>query len=411
MHRHATILDDREPVGLATDLRDKLRESIEPQQEPGAPLHFAFVDALRGFAILGVLVVHVCRKIPDLPEAIYSIGIRGAYGVQLFFVISSFTLFWSLRSRVPTERHPWRAYFARRFFRIAPLFWTGAIFYLFWVGRWRDYAGHGIAVGSLEVLSTFLFVHGWHPATYNSLVPGGWSIACEAMFYFALPAMFVTMRSLRVAVPITLVATLLAGLLIPWLTGRLLHTYPDAVWSRLIEDFVYCLFPAQWAVFCMGCLLYLCLTDTPDAHKRAALLFGAVGLVALFALRLLPEHILFATVFAAIAYGLAKRPVRLLVNPITCFIGKVSFSIYIWHFWLLERLRDRVPNLINLPDLSPATQATVRGAALFVVLLLLSTAVATLSFYLIEQPGQTLGKAVIRQLGWGRKAAKITVSS
>ena len=50
------------------------------------------------------------------------IGFTGQRGVQLFYMISAFTLYLSLDGR-RTEQHPWTNYFLRRFFRIAPLFY------------------------------------------------------------------------------------------------------------------------------------------------------------------------------------------------------------------------------------------------------------------------------------------------
>ena len=55
-----------------------------------------FIDALRGYAILGVLMVHTSQYGNKLHSTLGTlITEKGAMGVQLFFLASSFTLFLS----------------------------------------------------------------------------------------------------------------------------------------------------------------------------------------------------------------------------------------------------------------------------------------------------------------------------
>src|SRR5215471_7796657 len=48
---------------------------------------------------------------------------HGRYGVTVFFVVSAFSLCVSLRPAFEGGRVSWAAYFVRRFFRIAPLYY------------------------------------------------------------------------------------------------------------------------------------------------------------------------------------------------------------------------------------------------------------------------------------------------
>src|SRR5262249_1766145 len=51
----------------------------------GGMKRLAYIDALRGYAILGVMVVHSAQLIPDLSAPWRALTNQGARGVQLFF--------------------------------------------------------------------------------------------------------------------------------------------------------------------------------------------------------------------------------------------------------------------------------------------------------------------------------------
>src|SRR5689334_2851146 len=86
-----------------------------------------YLDALRGIAVLLVLMVHAgelntgATLTPVLTNFIES----GKYGVQLFFLISAFTIFYTLHKGDKSSRN----FLIRRFFRIAPLYYIAVCYY------------------------------------------------------------------------------------------------------------------------------------------------------------------------------------------------------------------------------------------------------------------------------------------
>ncbi len=153
---------------------------------------YAWIDAARGVAILMVIAVHASHGLKGYESFTSGVFAYGHYGVQLFFVASAMTLCMSMQAG-SAHRHPMLAYAARRFFRIAPMYYFGIAFYYFWSIA-KSYVQQGILAPLPQyslpnVLFNAFFVHGFSPAAYNSIVPGGWSIAVEMVFYVFFPSL------------------------------------------------------------------------------------------------------------------------------------------------------------------------------------------------------------------------------
>jgi peptidoglycan/LPS O-acetylase OafA/YrhL len=161
--------------------------------EPPSPERYDFLDILRGLAARGVILHHT-RALGVTPhsELLSLVTASGARCVQLFYVISAFSLYLSLRSK-RSEKWKIRKYFLRRFFRIAPLWWFAIVVYVS-----ASLMGDNTFFGRpapWHILAAALFVHGFHPQTISDVVPGGWSIAVETAFYLLLPAIFFQVRT------------------------------------------------------------------------------------------------------------------------------------------------------------------------------------------------------------------------
>lgn len=118
-----------------------------------------FIDALRGLAIFAVLIVHANQAVDGLPRWMNAILSQGARGVQLFFIVSAFTLFLSLSSRKSSEAKPILNFFLRRFFRIAPLFYSAVLSYIVFGGFSAQ-----LSISSVfQVMSLFTFTNALSP--------------------------------------------------------------------------------------------------------------------------------------------------------------------------------------------------------------------------------------------------------
>jgi len=135
------------------------------------------IQYLRAVAALMVLGYHACRW------AWREFDI-GAAGVDVFFVISGFIL-WTIAAERPVSAGQ---FLARRFSRVAPLYWlltlgaTAAA--LLWPGFFFD-----VEPQPLHVLLSLAFIPHLNPAGEPfPLITAGWSLNYEAVFYLLFAA-------------------------------------------------------------------------------------------------------------------------------------------------------------------------------------------------------------------------------
>lgn len=375
-----------------------------------------FIDALRGLAILGVIINHAARDIEvlhflgkdvHLSSWVYTLSEQGARGVQLFFVISAFTLCLS-HERRRDEKNPFLNFVIRRFFRIAPLFYTAFFFYtLMPVLRMKkDLPSVG------HIMSTLTFTNGWNPYwinAANAIVPGGWSVAVEMMFYLLFPYLFSKVKSIKQVLSLTAITLVASQLLFFRLKSNPLIT-EQGTW----EIFTKLWFPNQIPIFFLGFLVYFIFktTNQPKTISSQAeepaleksgynrnfpelLLWISMGLwflLPFFEHPLIPIHFAYGITFLLVAISLHLKPSKIIVNKFFCGLGVLSFSGYLTHFYILEAV-NKILHKISLN--------TLPADLYFLLLTLLSIpvvmGVSHLTYRFIELPGQVLGRQIIQR--------------
>ncbi|MBK8620159.1 MAG: hypothetical protein IPN96_24410, partial [Anaerolineales bacterium] len=187
----------------------------------------------------------------------------------ILYVASALTLFLSLGTRKKIETRPVLNFFIRRFFRIAPLFYLAIILYTWYDGNApRYFAPNGIQWWYIPL--TAFFLNGWLPETINSVVPGGWSIAVEMIFYLTVPYLFSKLKDVNTTLRFIFISLILANVL-SILIVNFYTPFFKTDQQYLVTSFSDFWFFSQLPVFALGILLYHVVTQYPDQDKQLAL--------------------------------------------------------------------------------------------------------------------------------------------
>jgi peptidoglycan/LPS O-acetylase OafA/YrhL len=357
---------------------------------------YDYIDALRGLAIMGVVLSHIPEWVPPVSFVLNSIAAQGARGVQLFYLASALTLFMSMASRIGREEKATASFFIRRFFRIAPAFYLAVVIYFIRDGMSPRYvAPNGIQWWYVPL--TVFFLNGWHPETINSVIPGGWSIAIEMTFYLFVPYLFSKLNAIKPTLIALLASIFVAKIASSAITTLLIPLYPYDQ-QYLVGFFSYEWFFSQLPVFLLGILAFHLIRKYPTIDKSMAsfLLVSSLLLFAAFLIiqtyeNLLPQHILYGIAFLLFALSLHYSPQKLFVNRLTVLVGRISFSIYLFHFLILSVLENFFSSGF------PISGNLGFGLA-YALLLALSICISYVTHRVIEVPGINLGKRIIKKL-------------
>lgn len=291
------------------------------------------LDLLRGVAVLLVVASHCASEATGAVPGLTALAMDyGQLGVQLFFIVSGYTMMLTFGDRIDSAAV--RSFYIRRVFRIVPLFWIAIIFYLLFTRGegFRTWAPHGISAG--DVLLTFLFLHWGSVTAFNSVVPGGWSIAVEMQFYLLFPLLIQLFR--RANGPLLVYGLIALASVVGqfaadhYFIPGLAQSLPRGE-AQLAQGFYYCWLPRQAICFGFGILLYD-LVELKNTPRLGALLLVGASLFTAWGAQV---ALLFALAYAILAASAKLSMIGLL--------GRHSYAIYLAHFAVAATITTLFP--------------------------------------------------------------------
>lgn len=342
---------------------------------PASGQHITQLDALRALAILLVWLEHYTFPIAE------ALGIRGSYGVWLFFTLSGYLITGILikygeatRASNSSYSNALRVFFARRFLRLFPAF------YLFLFIAWcAGKLTQDNALWHLFYASNFLFLIEGQFKELGHL----WSLAVEEQFYLIWPFFLFSIGAARLFHPIVLgigaavvFRALCAhqgwalahyvtplGALDTLMLGALLAWYQHASLPL----------PTLLRVLQAAALLAFPFIGFAPVTLKIILAPLIIGLCSSLLIELCVRRV----------KGVAGAFIEL---PIFLYLGKISYGLYLYQFVPRYFLPDDPLG----PYISSYYGALLATAALEATLTIV---IATLSWRLLEKPMNALKKS------------------
>jgi peptidoglycan/LPS O-acetylase OafA/YrhL len=339
------------------------------------------IQGLRALAVVLVIVDHVVGRLTG-----------GFIGVDVFFVISGFLITGLLlREHERTGRISFVGFYQRRIKRILPA--ALVVLAVTILAAWLIFTAARATSITVDAFWAAFFASNWHFAAIGtdymnasgpvSPLQHYWSLSVEEQFYLVWPVVIIVIlarakgavrdnkRLLLIALGLLVVTSFAWAL---WETGT------NPTWAYFST------FSRAWELG-IGAILAVAGTRVSTMPDRLRPVVAWVGLAAIAVGAVVldtgsafpaPWAILpvggAALVIAAGAQG-EQRWLWPLTNRLSTYVGDISYSLYLWHFPVYIFLRAAMPSGI------------VRTA----ITLLLTAALAVLSYHLIERPIHTSG--------------------
>lgn len=299
---------------------------------------YSWVNALRGYAILMLILIHSSQAFV-VSNFIKTICNNGDLGVQLFFILSSFTLFNSYSKRKLVEKKSVnRNFFIRRFFRIAPYYYLAGFVYVLY----RIFKNDEVSVTNL--IANYSFTNGIYLPSINDIPPGGWSIGIEMIFYLIIPPLYRYINSLNKAILLLLI-TILVSILINHTFLSYTTYLMDIFFNHYQKWTFYFWMPNQLPVFILGIILFYINRNIVFGLKQGQImLLSSIIFYFIFAFfefsteypyYLIKREYLYGIIFVCFSIGVYTTNNKFIINRFIQKIGIVSFSMYLNHFLVI----------------------------------------------------------------------------
>ena len=351
------------------------------------------IDGLRAVAVIAVILFHL--------NAAWLPG--GFLGVDIFFVISGYLIGGILYRELSTGTFSLKRFYLRRMRRILPAFFAVVVFTLI-VGaqlmvpgsdEWntaRSSAKWSVFFGGnfFSALNTDYFAPTVEVQPLNHL----WSLAVEEQFYFIYPLILWAIMGIikRILPPASSSLTRCVNVVLTALAiaSFALAFLPISLHGTALVP--YYLPHLRFGELLIGAILAVAVAQgNLQPSAKTATFVGSLSILVLIACLVLPfpnttpcfpgfAAALPCIASAGIIYA-GARPywfASALSHRVVVFVGKISYSLYLWHWPLLAFAHYALGRELS--------NTVLAATALLIVLLSLA------SYYLIEQP--------LRHLQW-----------
>ena len=359
----------------------------------GKNMKLNYIDSIRGIAILMVIMVHAAQPFQNLNPMIKSLSYYGQLGVQLFFIASAYTLCLSSDNR-HGESNAKLKYGIRRYFRIAPLYYFAIILYgcLAYFTHYMDFKANYTVY---NVLANVFFLHGFSPGANNNIVPGGWSIGTEMIFYAIFPFLLRLVKLGLSRSKVYLYAFIFLGVALSQISVYFLSKHGLEMKNN---SFLYFNIIVQLPVFLVGISYFFYSEMTTQSKPVWVLVLGFFIFTIITSLLFFSDSTYLSSIYpisAAFSFVFLMEIFKTVEKLNVKFlrkIGQASYAMYIVHFLFAYKFFFLVFRFF------PQIDNTPMFFVFFPLTVIFSFISANILEKIIEKPGIRLGKKLIKQL-------------
>lgn len=264
------------------------------------------LDALRGIAAITVVIFHYLYRYNELyghEDVNTNWAHWGEYGVQLFFMISGFVIYWTLnRINSPID------FIVSRFSRLYPVYWFCALVSLLFI---NIFGLPGREIETISAVGNVLMFHGY--LGIASIDGVYWTLAVELTFYFWVFCFYLTgqLKRAEVFFSVFLVIAIIETL------GFL--NLPIKLKNILMVEHI--------SFFIAGICFYKIVNKLHNKWTYGILFLSLITTIVTFSLDL---SLLFL-VFYVIFYIAITTKNRFLAYKPLLFLGGISYPLYLIH--------------------------------------------------------------------------------
>jgi len=348
-----------------------------------------FITGLRAVAALMVVSVHT-RAFDGFGWIGEIVSSNGKYGVQVFFVISGYTI-----ATTYQKSNGFAPYFIRRLFRIAPLYYLAVLVFFVLIATGLTVQPYfmqlyGSEADLYNLLAHLTFLSAWDARVANSLIGVEWTIPVEVFWYAVLPSLLIFRLDRRRFVTVILLFLLLSGL------------------SRGIGELFLPKHAAQFMPITYGAYFFLgawChhMRDKLAAGPGFAATNWLWGGYALFAVSVLSDTgmsaalIAVATAMIIVSYRNRPTGLQFLRSRPALLVGSVSYSIYLWHLLVV----------LGFVAVLGEAYAGMPGLVKFVAVSAVTILLSVVSYLIIERPSNGLGHRLATRWDAARQQPRV----
>lgn len=296
----------------------------------------AWIQSLRGIAVFLVVLTHARYGFLDTPTwPLAETLLRpGAFGVDLFFVISGFIMVHTTRRSDGSARYA-LDFLIKRFARIWPLYAVATLAWLLATYGNLDFLANAQVLRNLALSLSFQPVDPNAPMYFGATLPLGWTLNFEMYFYLVFAAGLLLGRWRWLFL---LAWVLLSVIALPAFTRSLTFdvmsnfgfsiAYLNLVTNPIVLEFF------------AGALIGWCFNQDWFRVQSAAvcrhILFLSIAIVAWYVYSGLgsfhgPRQWGWAAALLVLGMALASKTVAIAPPPVLIWLGTISYSLYLTH--------------------------------------------------------------------------------